>query len=363
MDYEPTQADQDWREASEILGPTLAKVIWDKHYHESEQAFWDSVNYWHKELQGSAWGRVDLKDVLAQDYVPPVPEILGLFYPGMVNSVFGPSGEGKSWIALAACVEQIRRGCNVTYIDYEDSPGPVVARLKALGLSNDEIQRHFIYVHPDEVPDEADMIVINETMIEESCLVVVDSMGEALEISGFDENVGKDVLKWMNAMPRVWADLGPCLLLVDHMAKNSKDGSAIGSQRKKAAVDGHSVKVEQVIPFSREKDGRISLKCAKDRHGNFSRDEHLFDVLVKPGLTTVGLEFVAPIEHETEQLDSIVALVRDRPGINSGAIKKAIGGKNEKVVSALYELVKAGRLVLTKQGTAHTYSVPGAGNE
>ena len=78
---------------------------------------------------------------------PPCYIVDGLIEPGTVNVLSGDTGTGKSWFALGLVVAALRgepwlgrevRGSRMLVID-EENPQPVIrARLRALGMTNDD---------------------------------------------------------------------------------------------------------------------------------------------------------------------------------------------------------------------------------
>src|SRR5690606_21174734 len=98
---------------------------------------------------------------------------------------------------------------------------------------------------------------------------VIDSTGESMAAAGKSQIIDEDVAQWMQDLAHPLAYRGDaCVLLLDHMVK-SEDGGLwpIGSQRKRAAITGAQYIAEVADPFSKDKDGMVVLKVAKDRHG------------------------------------------------------------------------------------------------
>lgn len=97
------------------------------------------------------WSQIDLVG-LAQAFragtrEPTLPTVLpveggaALFYTQRMNSLFGESGGGKTWVALAAVASVVRVGGRALFVDYEDHANGIVERLVLLGLTDDEIAR------------------------------------------------------------------------------------------------------------------------------------------------------------------------------------------------------------------------------
>lgn len=227
----------------------------------------------------TGWEPVELGPILdgtAEEVRPTIftrDDGTSIFYEGRINGLAGESGHGKSWVALSACAETLKEGRRSVYIDLEDHPRSIVGRLVALGVERDTIGALFTYVQPQRRSgDEA--ITLIDTMIttNEVALVVIDSVGEAMALNGMKQNDDDAVADWYRHHARRWAALGPAVILIDHIPKSPDAPKlfAIGSQRKKAAVDGALYRVEERRPMAIGELGIIGLICAKDRHGTFA---------------------------------------------------------------------------------------------
>lgn len=201
------------------------------------------------------------------------PQELGdaFLYPSRLNMIFGESSSGKSWIALHACLEQIRNGHHVIYVDMEDHPTTIVHRLKLLGATPQQGQ-NFHYIRP-ETPntEEAHHHITQIINTHNPTLIVLDSYGEALALFGIDQNDDKGVAHFVQAILRPWTRQGPAVLILDHVTKNTEGprNYSIGSQRKRASIDGAAYRATQTMPFTRDLDGLITLTCSKDRGGKW----------------------------------------------------------------------------------------------
>lgn len=248
---------------------------------------------------GHGWHPDNLADVLSGEYTPPVPTIgqrtdtIGLFYTGRVNALFGESGSGKSWVAMATCAQQIKAGNPVTYIDHEDHAGSVTNRMLKLGCTVDQIVALLTYIRPDRSWNQLAAIDIAEHITNTgTTLVVCDSTGEGMSLDGVDPNSDDGVAKWMRGFARYIANLGPCVLLLDHMPKANDSNKAfmIGSQRKKAAIDGAAYRVDVGVAPARGIDGQLRLIVAKDRGGYHQHGSKVADITISD--TDTGIDVI-----------------------------------------------------------------------
>lgn len=304
-----------------------------------------------------------------------VPEILlrddaaALLYPGKVNGIHGDSGSGKTWTALYASAQVIRAGGNVVYVDLEDSPVDVITRLLALAVPPGQVVQHFRYVQP-ETPFElgADDFL---SMAAGARLVVIDSTGESLSMEGANPNADEDIAAWFRNVPKRIAKTGPAVLVLDHMPKSSdSDLWPIGSQRKRAAIDGAQYLQEVVMPFSREKAGAARLVCAKDRHGTFARAQRVGVLHVTPEDDRVTLTLKAPEGDSaapdsfrpTGLMEKVSRALEGAPGpLSYRGILERVAGKKDYVRRAVDALVSAGYVATTpgaRNSTEHTSIKP-----
>lgn len=234
---------------------------------------------------GAGWEFVDLGAILDGSYDPPVPTMglrtdgVGLLYPGRVHSFSGEPGGGKTWLGLHHIAEVLAGGGSAGMIDYEDTPAAIVARLVALGVDLVAIRERFHYVSPDG-PVERDTVERLVALNLDHWLV--DSVGEALAVEGFSPNADDEVAQWYRRLPRPLAAGGACVELLDHVAKDreTRGSWAIGSQRKLAAIDGAAYVVDVINAPTKEDDGQLRIRCAKDRHGTHQRGHVVAEVLV-----------------------------------------------------------------------------------
>lgn len=278
-----------------------------------------------------------------------------LIYPSRINALNGEPGGGKTWVALQACAETIAGGGHVIFVDLEDHASSTVARMRALGASDEDIRERFHYVKPDRPlsPEAAEYL---EGQIRELgvVLVVIDSVGELMSIQSVKPNDDDAVAGLYRAVPRRLAALGPGVLLIDHVPKNNSDSPlyAIGSQRKRAAIDGASYMVATVKGFAAGSDGLLKLITAKDRLGNFvtGRDAALVTVTSTPDGSRLTLT-VSPPEgapdgsfRPTAVMERISDFLESLPSRSASTreIRESVGGKDHARVQALRKLVEEG---------------------
>jgi hypothetical protein len=224
----------------------------------------------------SSWEELDLTGILTGTDLDPHPTLLArtdgvlLLYPGRVHSISGEPESGKSWFALAGVAEALRAGDQCLFLDFEDSPSAIVGRLRALGVTDQQILAGLHYVRPMEALDEDGRVALDRILRQDPVLAVVDGVTEALGLFGLELSSNTDVTIFATSLTRVLARSGAAVLLVDHVAKNreGRNRYAIGAQAKLAGLDGAAYTLEVESPFGHGRVGRSHVAVAKDRPGH-----------------------------------------------------------------------------------------------
>lgn len=196
-----------------------------------------------------------------------------LLYPGQVNVLFGDPETGKTWVALAAVQEALKRtGARVAFIDIDHNTMPsVITRAQLLGIPDAVLadQDRFRYTEPDDQQDLTD--AVTQLVKWSPTLVVVDSIGELIPMLGRNSNDGDDYTHAHRQVLLPLASAGAAVLAIDHLAKGSqsREFGAIGSTAKLRAVGGISLRatVESPMRPSPGHVGKVRLTVNKDRNG------------------------------------------------------------------------------------------------
>lgn len=298
----------------------------------------------------NGWQLQPLDQWIDGTYEETIPTIFerndghSLFYAGKINSIFGESGSGKTWVLMIALAQAIQRGENTAYIDFEDRPTTLVTRLRILGINDEQLRTQCTYAHPWAMATGQEIENLVQSLDDRQVTVLgIDSTGEALALAELNPNADEEVATWYREIPRRLADTGAGVILVDHAPKNTDHSKlhAIGSQRKKAALDGASYTVKCPEGFSIEpsdKAGRIEMHCAKDRHGTYPNGSHVATIIITD--STEGqknMRVIDPkdpmakpvIEDDEELLQAISNWWIDQPeGLASGADARTYASQN-----------------------------------
>lgn len=313
------------------------------------------------ESTDGSWAPLDLTDVLNGTTTAPVPDLLAvdgapaLFYTGRTNLVFGESGNGKTWVALAALAEVIRNGRTGIYIDLEDTMAGLVARLILLGLTTEQIRAGLLYVQPDSGWSPTAQATIAATIDRHDvALVVMDSTGEAMAADGVKGNDDDDVARWFTAGPKFIARRGPAVIIIDHVPKDNQHAplDPIGSQRKKAAIDGAGYRIDAPKAPSIDHDGLLVAVTSKDRHGHHTRGQKAAAIAVThdpDGLVvlTFSAPEKAPVDasgnfRPTVLMERASRTIEDTPGLSQIQVVTRTTGKAKVVREAIRCLIVEG---------------------
>jgi Bifunctional DNA primase/polymerase, N-terminal/AAA domain len=274
-----------------------------------------------------------------------------LLYTGDLNWIYGDSGSGKTWVALAAAVQLLADGGHVAWIHYEDpTPATIIGRLKALGVPRDTAVAQFHYYDPQGAP-------IDWAALADLCSTIgvtwatLDSVGEALNAAGVNEDSDTEVGPWLNNGPRALVNAGIGFVGVDHgtKAQNQKLHPS-GSKRKRAAVTGAALLIEPIVSPTVDRDGMLRITCAKDRHGNHQQGSTVGIAHLRHDITTGGLNVTINDDSTSGQDDShntrvraVVRAVTENPGLSKRQLLRFLPtAGTEKRLEAIDEAIELG---------------------
>ena len=283
------------------------------------------------------------------------PATLPLLYPARLNSLFGESGGGKSWVAFAAVLEVIRRGRRALVLDWEDGAGGIVERLDLLGVSPAEIAL-VDYRNPGSGLYRGVERLAAE-ITEPVDLVVIDSVGEAMAAGGVNSNDDAEVAVWFNLARRLTRLPGsPAVVLLDHIPKatDAPQLYSIGSQRKRAAINGASYRIDTLREPAQGRDGKWKLTVAKDRIGNRAKGTTAAIVDVTSTADRIELYFHLTEAQEAEAkgerfrptvlMERVSRYLEEHPGASQKNVIDDVAGKTGALRDALAVLIDEGHV-------------------
>jgi hypothetical protein len=219
----------------------------------------------------SRWPRLNLAAYVGLP--PETPEIAGLFYPGRRHLISGPGEAGKTWLCLAAAVDEIKAGRGVIWADLDGmGPRDITVRLIALGVTHAEIADRVYFTNPEgqlEQHETHELLAWANSV--GSRLFVADAFTGFLVQHDLDGHSGRDVEKAWQRLDLI-RDAGVAVSLIDHVVKNpdNRNGQAIGSERKGTAAHLH-FDLKPLEKLARGGTGRSRINVSRDRGAYFPR--------------------------------------------------------------------------------------------
>ena len=282
-----------------------------------------------------------------------------ILYNGSIHLLYGKPGTLKSWVALSTLKDY-----DVRIWDFEN--GKLVARdrLAELGIGADRANGY-------DVPNSRESVLerVKEYRVTKPDLLCIDGFSGLADVLGVNAENNADVAKVYGDVFFPLKEEGVAVLVLDHLPKDSaSDDFPIGAQNKKAQAD------VAFLAKNQAKSNHVDLFVAKDRHGEllarsepgaFPRrfatlelvtSEKPYSVNVVPAYqpSLNGLEI--PVS-KANLMKKIMDFVQANPECSKGAIEEAVTGKNDRIRSAVGELVEQGYLKVKTIGPSHLHSV------
>ena len=243
------------------------------------------------------------------------------------------------------------------FIDFEDTAGTLVERLRLLGVRPEDINEGLTYLGPEGPFDDEAQIVMKGIMVDrgEPHLVIIDGVTEAMAQAGLQPNDGVGVAEFYAGFPRWLARSGAAVVLVDHVTKSTEGRGRfpIGSERKLSGIDGAAYLFTRTATFGRGRVGRVTITVSKDRHGHVRRHEGINGVIATMVLDATENHRVEasmraphlgddPVARPVQLMEAMSQAIEEEPGINSRGVRNAVDGNNDMKDQALSLLVEGG---------------------
>jgi AAA domain len=296
-----------------------------------------------------SWTPVDLVTIGAAPI--PEPRLSGVGYPGSLSIIYSEPEGLKSWLELIVCLEAIRAGRSALWVDFEMDGRSILARLRDLGATDEELGR-FLYLQPsDPLTDPAIRTDVEALMAEHApAVVVVDAMAGCLALHGLSQNDADDVERLYSVVLRPLRAGDAALRIVDHVVKDRETRGRwpTGSQRKLGAADV-GLSLEVVRPFSRGHTGLARIRVQKDRLGGLSRPYCAELTLASDADTGAIAWTLRPAADETDGwkptalMERVSRWLETQPEpVSRNAIEEHVKGNRDYVRDALDALVSDG---------------------
>jgi len=212
---------------------------------------------------------------LAREPEQPViqPAIGDVLYRSLRHLISGEPETLKGWLLLVLALLELRAGEHVVWVDFEQGPAMTLERLRALGATDEELER-FLYLEPREpLNDEATRTMIASLVQEKRpTLIVFDTYAGLLGLNDADPNSERDIERVNRRVVDLFRGAGAASVIVDHPVKavGERGRYSSGSGRKLAEADVH-IRLDRGQPFGRGRTGTARLVVLKDRPGALPR--------------------------------------------------------------------------------------------
>jgi AAA domain-containing protein len=263
------------------LEPDLADAIADIGRDLSQEEIAAYTEYekalerW--ELVREYSGMIDLAELMEGESERPEMLVKDRLPVGQQVTLFGPYGQGKTWVALADAAEVIRSGRNVLWGDLEMGRRGTADRFKAIGLTPQEVREHLTYLEHPRLDGDPAMRALWQSVIDkhQPALVIIDAQTEAMAVAGLDDYRGIDVATWYGWYVAPVLEMSGTVELLDHVPHTG--GRPIGAVHK-ANQARTMFEITTVQPFDRDHLGLLRMVRTKNSFDAPIPEEQLYEL-------------------------------------------------------------------------------------
>jgi hypothetical protein len=258
------------------------------------------------------------------------------------NVLAGPSGGGKSFLAIDLAANIADQGGNVVYVMAEGSGG-AYKRAAAWARHNGKplpAIRWLVQAF-DVMSDTPELLGLTGPCD----LVIFDTLHRVTP--GIDENSAQEMGRVIQAVDYVRETAGAATLLVHHSGWNDE------RERGSSALRGAADLMLHMRP-SKADDTVLELRNTKMKEAEQwqPRYRKIVDVLLTDNALDTGgviVEAKAPAEHASLEMEQdVMSCLLDTPGLSTRALQRAVTGDDKRIALAVKAL--ASRLKVENRG-------------
>lgn len=223
----------------------------------------------HAQPDPAGWQPIPVADAAGAEPTRTADRYHGLIYtPAAITLISGEPGVGKSMLLAAIVAEEAIAARTSLYLDLETSAGMLLDRLRAAGLSDEQLAR-IRYLRPRTQADPDEIRALVHTL--RPGLIAIDSYDAALAAYQL-ETTNEDIRALHLRLLEPLRSSGATLVIADHVTKDrEKRGRyTIGGQAKLALCDAH-LGLTPIVPLRRGSGGKLRAVAHKDWHGHLPR--------------------------------------------------------------------------------------------
>jgi hypothetical protein len=331
----------------------------ERDLHEGRARFDEAGNL--VEVEETSWRPIDLGPALRAERRAQVPELLArtdgklLLYRGP-HVAFGESETLKSYFAMLGARAFLAAGLRVLYLDFESNDVLFVGRARQVGIKDGFIGTQLVYMRPDEPlywlqrdgqlkPNEDAVFQLEWARNElQPSFIVVDGVTECYALHGWNINDGTHAAHFQRVFGSWGNDVAS--LAIDHAGKDASRGQ-IGSQHKRAGIDGAQYEFTYKKREGRGGHSIAAIKVTKDRPGavrEFAPDGNIGTIHVTDSEVWIDPP-TAPDEEGQKTMQrrkAILDWLREHPQEPTDRLRPVAGCRKEELKLLLEEMVADG---------------------
>jgi hypothetical protein len=241
-----------------------------------------------------------------------------MLYRGEVHWLAGEPESGKSILAYAAAVEEMKRENTVMLLDEDAGVRDAASKLAALGASAEMRAGFLVYLPPAGRNVFREWAQLIEIVVgRRPSMVILDAAADHLAAAEKDEDRARDVTSFINRVLKPLAQQhGVAVVVIDHKSKGDPDSRYARASGAKLAKSEVGYNVAAAEPFNRSRSGRLHIVCTKDKPGYIGRDTSwMVNVIVQGGGSKIRLLPGKPMP--AEQTRQVVDRRRKAAGTDS----------------------------------------------